>query len=512
MAKTDKKPSRSGGQTELVFAALGGLGEVGMNVYLYGVGPADKREWLIVDLGITFPEGEDDPGVDVILPDVRFLEAQKGQIAGLVVTHAHEDHIGAVLELWPRLKCPVYVTPFAAGMLRSKMSDYGGGRDMPIKVIPLDSRFSVGSFDVEFVTVAHSVPETSGLVLRTPLGNIYHTADWKLDAMPYIGTVADGERLNKIGDEGILALVCDSTNAMREGTSPSETDVAQSIAKIIQKAPHRVVVTTFSSNVARIKACGEAAQLSGRRLVVAGRALHRVIEVAIDTGYLPKDFRWIDQQQFRYVPRHEVLCLCTGSQGEQRAALARVAANEHPDVSLDKGDLVLFSSRTIPGNEKSIGAIQNSLVRMGCEILTDDDALIHVTGHPRRDELRQMYGWIRPKIVVPMHGEARHLMANAALGALARHSRCRSGVQWRHRAAGSGARAHHRRCACGASVPRRPPACSGRRWAGAGTAQACPGGRGRRFAGNVAQGGVAGRPHRGNRRNSAGGSGGQVHD
>ena len=295
------------------------------------------------------------------------------------------------------------------------MSDYGGGRDMPIKVIPLDSRFSVGSFDVEFVTVAHSVPETSGLVLRTPLGNIYHTADWKLDAMPYIGTVADGERLNKIGDEGILALVCDSTNAMREGTSPSETDVAQSIAKIIQKAPHRVVVTTFSSNVARIKACGEAAQLSGRRLVVAGRALHRVIEVAIDTGYLPKDFRWIDQQQFRYVPRHEVLCLCTGSQGEQRAALARVAANEHPDVSLDKGDLVLFSSRTIPGNEKSIGAIQNSLVRMGCEILTDDDALIHVTGHPRRDELRQMYGWIRPKIVVPMHGEARHLMANAAL-------------------------------------------------------------------------------------------------
>lgn len=415
MAKTDKKPSRSGGENELVFAALGGLGEVGMNVYLYGIGPADKREWLIVDLGITFPEGEDDPGVDVILPDVRFLEAQKGQIAGLVITHAHEDHIGAVLELWPRLKCPVYVTPFSAGMLRSKMADYGGGREMPIKVIPLDSRFKAGTFDIEYVTVAHSVPETSGLVLRTPLGNIYHTADWKLDATPYIGTVADGERLNRIGEEGILALICDSTNAMREGTSPSETDVAQSIAKIIQKAPHRVVVTTFSSNVARIKACGEAARLSGRRLVVAGRALHRVIEVAIDTGYLPKDFRWLDQQQFRHVPRHEVLCLCTGSQGEPRAALARVAANEHPDVSLDKGDLVLFSSRTIPGNEKSIGAIQNALVRHGCEILTDDDALIHVTGHPRREELRQMYGWIRPKIVVPMHGEARHLMANAAL-------------------------------------------------------------------------------------------------
>ena len=400
---------------ELVFAALGGLGEVGMNAYLYGIGPPDNREWLIVDLGITFPEGEDDPGVDVILPDVRFLETQKSQIAGLVITHAHEDHIGAVLELWPRLQCPVYVTPFTAGMLKSKMADYGRGRDMPMKVVPLDSRFKAGSFDIELVSVAHSVPETSGLIVRTPLGTVYHTADWKIDATPYIGKPAEPARLQAIGDEGVLALVCDSTNAMREGESPSETDVATSIAEIVAKAPFRVVVTTFSSNVARIKACYEAARGSGRKLVVAGRALHRVIQVAIETGYLPKDFTWSDQQQFKYMKREEVVLLCTGSQGEPRAAMAKIAEHQHPEVSLDKGDLVLFSSRAIPGNEKGIGHIQNALVRMGCHILTDSDALIHVTGHPRRGELKQMYGWIRPQIVVPMHGEARHLMANAEL-------------------------------------------------------------------------------------------------
>jgi ribonuclease J len=414
MAKNTGEEGRAE-KHELVFAALGGLGEVGMNVYLYGIGPADNREWLIVDLGITFPEGEDDPGVDVILPDVRFLEVQKSQIAGLIITHAHEDHIGAVLELWPRLQCPIYVTPFTAGMLKSKMADYGRGREMPMKVVPLDSRFSAGPFDVELVSVAHSVPETSGLILRTPLGTIYHTADWKIDATPYIGKPAEPSRLSALGEEGVLALVCDSTNAMREGESPSETDVAGSIAEIVAKAPFRVVVTTFSSNVARIKACYEAARRSGRKLVVAGRALHRVIQVAIETGYLPKDFTWSDQQQFKYFKREEVLLLCTGSQGEPRAAMARIADNEHPDVTLDKGDLVLFSSRTIPGNEKSIGYIQNALVRAGCQIMTDGDGLIHVTGHPRRGELRQMYGWIRPKIAVPMHGEARHLMANADL-------------------------------------------------------------------------------------------------
>lgn len=388
-----------------------------MNVYAYGVGPEDAREWLVVDLGITFPEGEDDPGVDVILPDLRFLEEQRSNLAGLVITHAHEDHIGAVIELWPRLGCPVYATPFTAGMLKAKLAEYGGQvqRAMPIRVVPLGGRFEVGGFDLELVNMAHSIPETSALVIRTRLGTVFHTADWKLDRAPYIGVPAREERFAELGSEGVLALICDSTNAMREGRSPTESEVAESLRGIVNKAPYRVVLTTFSSNVARIKACYDAAVATGRRLVVAGRALHRVIEVAIDTGYLPKDFQYLDQQQLKYVPRHEVLCLCTGSQGEPRAALARIAEMQHPDIALDKGDLVIFSSRAIPGNERGIATIQNALIRMGVEVITDGEALVHVTGHPRREELKQMYGWMKPRIVVPMHGEARHLTANARL-------------------------------------------------------------------------------------------------
>ncbi len=386
-----------------------------MNAYLYGYGPPDARQWLMVDCGITFPEGEFDPGIDVILPDLRFIEAERAALTGLVITHAHEDHIGAVLELWARLRCPVFATPFTAGMLRSKREEYGGARDMKITIIPAGGRFSAGPFDVEFVNMAHSVPETSGLAIRTPAGLVFHTADWKLDKTPYIGVAPNEQRYQELGDEGVLALVCDSTNAMREGTSPSEMEVAGSIKDIIKKAQNRVVVTTFSSNVARIKAVGDAARAAGRKLVVAGRALHRVIDVAIDTGYLPETFTYSDQRQFGYINREDIVCLCTGSQGEPRAALARVAENEHPDIKLTKGDLVIFSSRTIPGNEKEVGRIMNGLVLQGCEILTDGEALVHVTGHPRRDELRQMYAWTRPKIAVPMHGEARHLKAHALL-------------------------------------------------------------------------------------------------
>ncbi|MDX2306815.1 MAG: ribonuclease J [Hyphomicrobium sp.] len=413
--KRSKRQGEDG--SELVLVALGGLGEVGMNVYAYGIGPADQREWLVVDLGITFPEGEDDPGVDVILPDLRFLEEQRADVAGLVITHAHEDHIGAVIEMWPRLGCPIYATPFTAGMLKAKLAEFGGNaaRKMPINIVKLGARFQVRGFDLEFVNMAHSIPETSALIMRTPLGTVFHTADWKLDSAPYIGTPSRPEVFQAIGDEGVLALVCDSTNAMREGRSPTETEVAESLAEIVKKAPQRVLLTTFSSNVARIKACYEAAIANGRRLVVAGKALHRVIEVAIDTGYLPKDFAYLDQQQMKYLPRGEVLCLCTGSQGEPRAALARIAEMQHPDIALDKGDIVIFSSRAIPGNEKSIGAIQNALIRMGVDIVTDAEALVHVTGHPRREELKQMYGWIKPRIAVPMHGEARHLTANARL-------------------------------------------------------------------------------------------------
>jgi ribonuclease J len=407
---TDKAP-QSGpkpGQDELVFLALGGLGEIGMNVYLYGFGPPDARQWLMVDLGITFP-GETEPGVDVVLPDLRFLEENPKSLIGIVLTHAHEDHIGAVVDLWPRLKAPLYASPFTAGMLLSKTAEFGGKLKLPIKQIPLGGRVKIGPFDIEFVTMSHSVPEPSALAIRTPLGMILHTGDWKLDQFPFVGQAADETRLQELGAEGVLAMVCDSTNAFREGRSPSETEVARSMTELVKNAKRRVAVTSFSSNVARVKAVADAAEASGRELVVAGRSLHRVIDVAIDTGYLPKTFRYLDQDQAQHLDARDTCIICTGSQGEPRAAISRISEGEHPAIQLGKGDTVIFSSRTIPGNERPVGRIQNNLARMGVDVITDNEALVHVTGHPRRDELKQMYAWIKPKIAIPMHGEARHL-------------------------------------------------------------------------------------------------------
>ncbi len=403
---------------ELVFAALGGLGEIGMNVYLYGVGPPEDRQWLMVDLGLTFP-GEDEPGVDVVLPDLRFIAAEGRALAGIVITHAHEDHVGAVTELWPQLGAPLYMTPFTAGMLRAKLAEFGGAQRPPIHEIPTKGRFEVGPFDLEFVAMSHSIPETSGLVIRTPLATIFHSADWKLDPEPYIGDPTDEKRIAELGRAGVDVLVCDSTNAFRDGTSPSETDVAASLVDVIAGQTGRVAVTTFSSNVARIKAIADAAEKTGRQLVIAGRALHRVIRVAIDAGYLPEDFSYLDQEHCRYLAPAEVLGLLTGSQGEPRAALARVASGEHRDIELGTNDAVIYSSRTIPGNEKSILAIQNRLAGRGCKVITDADGLVHVTGHPRRDELERMFDWLKPDIMVPMHGEMRHLQENARIARLA---------------------------------------------------------------------------------------------
>jgi ribonuclease J len=408
-------PRNTAEDDELVFMALGGIGEIGMNCYLYGLGPANARKWLMVDLGITFPEGENDPGIDVILPDVRFIEEERANLVGLVLTHAHEDHLGAVIELWPRLGVPIYATPFTAAMLKSKLADYGGKLRLPIEELALNARFGVGPFEVELIAVAHSIPEPNALAIRTPLGVVLHTGDWKIDATPTVGPPTDGTRLRQLGADGILAMVCDSTNALREGRSPSELDVAKSLAGIIKDAKRRVAVTIFASNVARIKAVADAAKAADRHLVVAGRAMHRVITVAMETGYLPANFKYHDQQHFSYLEPHEVVLLCTGSQGEPRAALARIAEDAHPEVRLDKGDLMIFSSRTIPGNERAVGRIQNRLIDLGCAVIADGDALVHVTGHPRRDELTEMYGWVRPRIAIPMHGEARHLFEHAKL-------------------------------------------------------------------------------------------------
>jgi ribonuclease J len=415
--KPEKKPRKriDSGQPELVFCAIGGLGEIGMNCYLYGTGPANDRTWLMVDLGITFPEGDFEPGVDVILPDLRFFDDQQIKLAGLVLTHGHEDHIGAVLELWPRLKCPVYATPFVTQLLKAKQNEQGNRSKVAFRETPPSGKFTVGPFDLEFIAVAHSIPEPQALLVTTPEGRVLHTGDWKIDQTPFLGVDTDRNRLQQLGDEGIDAILCDSTNAMREGRSPSESEVARSLTEIIGRATRAVAVTIFASNVSRIKAIAEAAEACGRTLVVSGRAMHRMIGVAIETGHLPKTFKYHDQQHFSYLEPQRALLLCTGSQGEGRAAMARIADGQHPDIKLGQGDMIVFSSRTIPGNEKVVGRIQNKLIERGCELVTDTDALVHVTGHPRRDELRDMYAWVRPRIAIPMHGEARHMAANAKL-------------------------------------------------------------------------------------------------
>ena len=400
---------------DFVFVPLGGVGEIGMNLYVYGYGPPGDREWLIVDLGITFGS-ETEPGIDVILPDIRFLEAERPNLKGLLLTHAHEDHFGAVVDLWPRLGgVPVFATPFTASMLKSKLGERGLARDFPLEIMPLGSRRRIGPFDVELISMSHSIPEPSAVAIRTPLGTVIHTGDWKLDATPLTSAPTDEARLRALGEEGITALICDSTNAVRDGVSASEADVALTLERLVREAPKRVAVTTFASNVARTRSVANAARAAGRELVVVGRAMYRVMEAAQATGYLDPDLPFHAETEFEGLAARKVVALCTGSQGESRAAMARIASGEHPNVALEAGDRVIFSSRTIPGNEKAVGRVQNALADEGIEVITDQDAPVHVSGHPRRGELEQLYRWVKPKIAIPMHGEGRHLEAHARL-------------------------------------------------------------------------------------------------
>lgn len=400
---------------ELVFAPLGGVGEIGMNLSLYGLGDRQKRSWLAVDLGVSFGDEEHLPGVDLILPDITFLEKERKNLLGLVLTHTHEDHFGAILDLWPRLKCPIYATPFSAAMLQAKCNGERNPIKIPVTVVPVGGRVNIGPFDVEFVPVAHSIPESHALAIRTSAGTVLHTGDWKIDPTPVVGLPTDEKRLREIGEEGVLALVGDSTNAVRDGRSPSETEVAATLTKLVKESRGRVAVTTFASNVARVRAVAMAAEAADREVVVIGRAMERVALIAREAGYLDgiKPFR--SAQYYGHFPPDKVLALCTGSQGEPRAALARIANDDHPLVTLNKGDRVIFSSRTIPGNEKSVGGIINNLVTQGVEVITDREHLVHVSGHPRRDELRDMISWIKPEILIPVHGEPLHLDEHAKL-------------------------------------------------------------------------------------------------
>jgi ribonuclease J len=400
---------------ELVFAPLGGVGEIGMNLSIYGLGDGRTRSWLAVDLGVSFATEEQLPGIDLIFPDIRFLEQERKNLAGLVLTHAHEDHYGAVLDLWPKLKFPVFATPFTAALLAAKRAGEPGAPEIPVTIVQLGSRFKVGPFDVELVSMAHSIPESNALIIRTPCGTVLHTGDWKIDPTPILGDVTDEKRLRALGEEGCLALVGDSTNAVRDGRSPSEADVGKTISELIKNARGRVAVTTFASNVARLRTVAEAARAADREVVVVGRAMERVVQIARELGYLDgvPDFRPVDA--YGYLPPNKVVALCTGSQGEARAALARIAEDQHPEVTLSRGDTVIFSARTIPGNEKAVGRIINGLIDQGITVITDRTHLVHVSGHPRRAELAELIGWVRPKILIPAHGEALHLSEHAKL-------------------------------------------------------------------------------------------------
>ena len=403
---------------ELVFIPLGGVGEIGMNLALYGYGPEGKREYIIVDCGVTFP-GPDLPGVDLVLPDISYIKARKDQLKAIIITHAHEDHYGALLTLYPELSpkfdVPLFMTPFASGMLESKTRGEPHAPRLLVNEFNAGDIFEAGPFEVEAISVTHSIPEPVSLAIRSPLGIVVHTGDWKNDPAPSLGGLTDEARFRALGDEGVLALVCDSTNAMRDGTSPSEQEVSSGLRKVIESAQGRVAVTTFSSNVGRIRSIAEAARDAGRQCLLIGRSMKRVVEVASDLNYMDDLPPFLDESEFAHIPRKNAVIILTGSQGEKRAALAKLSRGEMRDISLNAGDTVVYSSRDIPGNEKSILEVKNKLIDMGVHIVEDGSELVHVSGHPRRDELKHMYSWTRPQIGVPVHGEPAHLNAHAAL-------------------------------------------------------------------------------------------------
>jgi ribonuclease J len=400
---------------ELVFLPLGGSGEIGMNLNAYGYGPPDDRKWIIVDIGVTFGGEEHLPGIEVILPDPQFLVEHKEDILGIILTHAHEDHIGALGWLWPKLKAPVWATPFTAALVREKLKEHDLIDKVKLTATALKSRFTLGPFDIEYVTLTHSIPEPNGLAIRTPLGLVWHTGDWKIDPDPIIGETTDEGALRAMADEGVLAMVCDSTNVFVEGESGSEADVRSHLVEVLRACKGRVAVTAFASNVARLETTIRAAQDVGRSVCLVGRSMHKVTNAAKGVGLLQGLPEFVREEDAGSLPRENILYLCTGSQGEARAALARIAGGSHRHIALSDGDTVIFSSRVIPGNETSIYALYNSFAEHGVEVITDREAHVHVSGHPARDELTQMYAWARPRIAVPVHGERRHILEHVKL-------------------------------------------------------------------------------------------------
>ncbi len=412
-------------QDELVFLPLGGSGEIGMNLNLFGFGPAHDRKWIIVDIGVSFGDLRT-PGIDIVMPDTEFIEEYVDNLLGIVLTHAHEDHMGALARLWPRLRCPVYATPFTMYLVKDRLAEANLLDVVELHEMPLKSRFKLGPFDLEYVTITHSIPEPNGLAIRTPAGLIFHTGDWKIDEDPQIGEDIDIDRLQALRDEGVLAMICDSTNAMTPGRAGSEGDVREEIHKLIGEYEGRgVAVASFASNVARMETIMLAAKAHDRVVCLVGRSMHRMMNAARSVGLLSGIGPIVDEEEAEAIPRGNVLYLCTGSQGEPRAALSRIANGERRHTKFRKGDVVIYSSKIIPGNGKAIFKVQNMFAGDGIEIVTEKDRPIHVSGHPYRDELVQMYQWVKPKISIPVHGERRHLMEHAALAKA-------EGIQYAH--------------------------------------------------------------------------------
>ncbi len=396
---------------ELVFLPLGGSGEIGMNMNLYGFGTEANRQWIMIDCGVMFGDLAT-PGVDLICPDPTYILEEREALHGLLLTHGHEDHIGAVALLAPKLGCPIYATPFTAALVRRKL-DENGETNAPLRVIDMNAKLSLGPFDLEYITLTHSIPEPSAIVIRTELGAVLHTGDWKIDPTPTLGPVADGPAIRKLGDEGLLAMVCDSTNVFSKGESGSESKVRKNLVELISRQKGRVAVTTFASNVSRVVSICEAAAAADRSVCLLGRSMLRIVDAAREVGLLPEHLSFVDPKDAGHLPRQHVLYLCTGSQGEPRAALARIARDDHRDLVLGDGDTVIFSSKIIPGNDREIYNLQNDLVDRGVHVITEKEEFIHVSGHPCRDELKAMYEWARPEIAIPVHGEARHLEEHA---------------------------------------------------------------------------------------------------
>ncbi|MCR6634879.1 ribonuclease J [Devosia sp.] len=402
---------------ELVFVPLGGVGEIGMNMGAYGFGPEKSRKWVVVDCGVSFG-GPDLPGIELIMANPEFLEENADDVLALILTHSHEDHYGAVLDLWPVFDKPVYATPFTAAMLAAKRAGDGIVENVDVRIMRTGKPFDIGPFKIEAINVAHSIPESNSLLITTPVGRVLHTGDWKLDPTPVVSAPTDVERFKAIGTESDLplALICDSTNALKDGESPSEAEIGATLAALIAEAPNRVAVTTFASNVGRVVSIVRAAHQAGRQVVLSGRSLHRIMGIAKELGMLEGLPTLHDQDAYKTIARNKCVLICTGSQGEARAAIARIARGEHPVIDLNAGDRMIFSSWAIPGNEREVIDIQNLLIDKGIEVITQNDALVHVTGHPRRDELRRLYSWVKPQVLVPVHGEATHLAAHAKLG------------------------------------------------------------------------------------------------